>query len=392
MGHVPITGTRYEIEKLRCPTCLTVYQAESPQTISNRSKYSASARSSIAIYRYLMGFPHHRLQTLQKIVGIPVPDATQWDLMNQLYPVIEPVYQQLVCLAAQSDTIYYDDTTNKILSHGDKDTNSSANVFTTAMVCQSSHYQVHLYLTNNNCAGKEVKALLDKRETTTPLITMCDALSANIPNGMDETLLARWIFCFCLSHGRRKFYELQDCFDSESRFVLDVIGQVYANDKHCRTRRYSPQARLEYHQCHSQGPMQALHDWLNNQLLNHQVEPNSLLGQAIHYLLKHWHQLTQFLRHAGAPLDNNIVERAIKVVIRHRKNSLFYQSDQGAKVGDALMSLLYTAASADVNVLDYLNHLQAHRTHVAQEPECWLPWHYQRTLKALSNANQALAA
>jgi len=39
------------------------------------------------------------------------------------------------------------------------------------------------------------------------------------------------------------------------------------------------------------------------------VEPNSGLGQAISYLLKHWEKLTLFLRQPGAPLDNSIVER-----------------------------------------------------------------------------------
>lgn len=388
VGHVPITGTRYEIEKLRCPVCATVYPATVPPQVNQRSKYDSTVTSAIAIYRYLMGLPHYRLQTLQAMVGIPVPDASQWDLMQQLYQIIKPVHEVLVDLSAQSDLLYYDDTSNKILQQAHK---ASKKAITTAIVCQVGHYQTHLFMTNYQSAGREVEQLLAKRETQTPLITMCDALSSNIPHGMNEALLAKWIFCFCLSHGRRKFYELQNDFDSESRFVLDVIGQVYHNDKYCKENQLSAHERLLYHQQHSQGHMEALQDWLNNQLLQKQVEPNSTLGQAIHYLLKHWQQLTQFLRHAGAPLDSNIAERAIKVVIRYRKNSLFYRSDQGAKVGDALMGILYTAASAGVDVFDYLNQLQAYQQLVANEPECWLPWHYQSTLAAMT-AEQTLAA
>ena len=40
-------------------------------------------------------------------------------------------------------------------------------------------------------------------------------------------------------------------------------------------------------------------------LPHYRLEPNSGLGQAIHYMLNHWEPLTLFLRQAGAPLDNN---------------------------------------------------------------------------------------
>jgi hypothetical protein len=35
-----------------------------------------------------------------------------------------------------------------------------------------------------------------------------------------------------------------------------------------------------------------------------EVEPNSGLGKAVTYLLRHWNGLTAFLREAGARLDN----------------------------------------------------------------------------------------
>ena len=68
-----------------------------------------------------------------------------------------------------------------------------------------------------------------------------------------------------------------------------------------------------------------LHQWLKNQFVEHKTEPNSGLGKAISYLLRHWPELTLFLRQAGAPLDNNIAERMLKKAILHRKNALFYK-------------------------------------------------------------------
>jgi transposase len=83
--------------------------------------------------------------------------------------------------------------------------------------------------------------------------------------------------------------------------------------------------------------MEGLHKWLEAQLAEHTTEPNSGLGQAIRYLLRHWQPLTLFLRQAGAPLDNNLVERSLKRAVLHRKNSLFYRTLNGAQVGDLFM-------------------------------------------------------
>ena len=85
-----------------------------------------------------------------------------------------------------------------------------------------------------------------------------------------------------------------------------------------------------------------MHGWLRRQLDDKLVERNSALGDAINYLLKRWEPLTLFLRKAGAPLDNNLCERALKNAILHRKNSMFYKTRNGARVGDMYMSLIYT--------------------------------------------------
>src|SRR5215217_1894918 len=77
------------------------------------------------------------------------------------------------------------------------------------------------------------------------------------------------------------------------------------------------------------------------QLGEKRTEPNSAPGGAIGYTLKHWEELTLFLRQAGAPLDNNVCERALKKAIPHRKNALFYETRNGARVGDLFMSLIY---------------------------------------------------
>lgn len=93
-------------------------------------------------------------------------------------------------------------------------------------------------------------------------------------------------------------------------------------------------------------------------------------------MTKRWDRLTLFLRQPGAPLDNNIAERALKKAILHRKNALFYKTENGARVGDLFMSLVHTAELASVNPFDYLTALLSNTDRAARDPGRWLPWNY----------------
>jgi transposase len=155
-----------------------------------------------------------------------------------------------------------------------------------------------------------------------------------------ELLLAN-----CMAHGRRQFVEVAENFPEECRYVLEVLGGVWHNDARAREQKLSPDQQLRFHQEHSGPVMKTLHEWMAAQLAHRKTEPNSGLGKAIQYMLRHWMPLTLFLREANAPLDNNLVERSLQKAILHRKNSLFYKTLNGARVGDLFMSLIHTYAS-----------------------------------------------
>ena len=203
---------------------------------------------------------------------------------------------------------------------------------------------------------------------------MSDALSRN---EVDETTVMR---CHCLAHGRRQFSDLEDIFPVACQVVIEALKQVFDHDEEARDKHMNAEERLAYHQTSSAPIMDQLKRWLEQQGAERLVEPNSSLGKAIAYLLGHWETLTRFLAIKGAPLDNNLVERALKLFIRQRKNSLFYQSEHSAYIASVLTSLIATCLYAGVNALDYLVALQEHRAAVFAEPTAWLPWTYQTTL------------
>jgi len=204
-------------------------------------------------------------------------------------------------------------------------------------------------------------------------IQMCDALSRNLPKLPRKLEI---IVGYCLAHSRRRFVNVVPSFPEECRYVLETLGEVYGYDAQAQEQGLSPEERLRFHQEHSEPVMERLRAWLRAQFEEKRVEPNSGLGTAITYLLKHWTRLTLFLRQAGAPLDNNICERALKKAIRHRKNSLFYKTENGAGVGDLFMSLIHTSELNEANPFDYLTELQKHSAEMTKNPAAWMPWNY----------------
>lgn len=377
-GNPLITGSKYTAECLRCNLCNKRYQTPMPAAIKNAPKYDVSVASTLAIGRYFMGLPLYRMETIQAMNGIPMPDATQYDLVEGLFHIAKPVYYALMEHSANSDLVIYDDTTGRILENQAQ----GKATHTTAFVSVNNEYKTHLFMTGEKHAGNNASAILEKRTSEQSVIAMMDASPSNIPKEISIDLTARFILCFCLTHGRRKFFELFSFFEEQCDFVLNIIGQVYKHDAHCKQKNFTPEQRLFYHQENSASLMESLYLWLNNQLLYDLAEANSGLGQAVNYMLRHWIPLTTFLTVAGAPLDSSWAERTIKIAIRHRRNSLFYKTSKGAQVGDCLMSLIYTAQQNKVNPFDYLNALQRHGPQVTANPSQWLPWNYHHNLKS----------
>jgi transposase len=395
-GQAPIGGTVYELEKLRCNLCGQVFTAEAPPGVGPQ-KYDAESAAMIGLLKYGTGLPFHRLEKLQEGLGLPLPASTQWEIVAQAAGVLMPAWRESIRQAAQGQILYNDDTTMKVLGLGSAgqgptasavtdaaetaapaDSNPAAGrkgVFTSGIVSKVGDQTIALFFTGHKHAGENLFDLLQRRSSDlAPPIQMCDALSRNLPAEL-KTLLAH-----CLAHGRRKFVDVAGNFPQECLHVLEILKVVYANDAIARDRRMSPQERLRFHQAESGPSMGELKTWLDTQIEQKQVEPNSGLGEAISYLRKHWEALTLFLRVAGAPLDNNICERALKLSILHRKNAYFYKTENGAWVGDLFMSLIHTCRLNGVNPFHYLTELQKHSRELAAAPADWMPWNYQATL------------
>src|SRR5262249_40038498 len=241
-----------------------------------------------------------------------------WDIVAAVATPLTPVFDELIRQAAQGDVLHNDDTTIKIRElmgqRGQQDTRAKAEhgaderrgLFTSGGVARRDGRRVALFFSGRRHAGENLAEVLRHRAAELPPpIQMCDALSRNLPGEL------RTILAHCLAHARRQFVEVYERFPEPCGYLLEALAVVYRNDAVAGQRMLSWEARLQWHQEASGPTMQQLHEWLTRQLDEKLTEPNSALGSAIRYMLRHWERLTLFLRQAGAPLDNNICERAL---------------------------------------------------------------------------------
>jgi transposase len=381
-GSAPIRAIAYVRECLRCALCATSFPAPLPPTAQG-TKYDASADATLAVARYELGLPHHRLAQWQEQVGVPVPAATQFERVELMANDVLPAYREMEKQAANAAVLFTDDTAVNVLSLkkqiAEQPPGQRTGLNTTVLVAQglgAGDPSVVLYRSGRQHAGENLDDLLRERTTDAPpVIHMADGASRDPAHPRRAA--------HCWAHARRYFIEIQAAFAAECGHVLDVIGAVFARDALAHRHGLSPEARLRLHQEESGPALQDLRDWMEAQFAERRVEPNSALGKAFAYVKNQWPGLTLFLRVAGVPLDNNLAERQLKSALRHRRNSLFFRNEAGAAVADVLMSAIRTCVVNNRDPIHYLTAVRRHAARVREAAAQWLPTTYEDSLRRL---------
>ncbi len=377
VAQAPLAATVYELDRLRCNLCGEVLTAQEPEG-AGPEKYDETTAAMIALLKYGSGMPFYRLEKLEHLLGIPLPASTQWEIVEGTAEVIKAARDELIRQAAQGEVLHNDDTSMRVLAMVREASDNRTGVFTSGIVSTQAGRKIALYFTGRQHAGENLRDVPDYRAggLAAP-VQMSDALSRNTSALAEGVAI---LLANCLAHGRRQFVEVAPSFPEACRYVLETLGQVYKYDAEARTAKLPPEERLRFHQQHSDLLMKTLQEWMQAQFAQHLVEPNSGLGKAITYFLRHWKGLTAFLRDACAPLDNNICERALKRAVLHRKNALFYRTLHGSEVGDLFMSLIHTCELCEANPFEYLTELQRHAAELSANSAAWMPWNYQQRL------------
>lgn len=382
MASAPIEAVRYLLECLRCSACQTTFSAQRPREVLP-GKYQPSANAGVVMMKYGLGVPSKRLETWQAYCGVPLPDATQFEMSEKVANCLRRVFEVMEKLGAQSKLFHLDDTAMAILSQIEENKSRREGdrygMHASGILAYHEHHPIYLYYLGRQHAGENLHALLGKRAPglDKPL-QMGDASQCNAKHG-HQTIEA-----FCQAHAVRKFKDCRQAFLWQCDTILSLFKAIFKNDR--QTKGMADEQRLAFHQQHSLILMNQLYVFLTLLIRKRLVEPNSSLGKAIRYMLKRWDGFTRFLQIPGAPLDNNILERALKQLVLLRKNILFFKNDHGARIASILLSTLATTTAAGENPMDYFQAVQIYANDVHEHPHLWLPWNYRERMTQIKAA------
>jgi hypothetical protein len=272
-GVAPLQATLYACDRLRCNACGEVFSAAALAGVGSE-KYDETAASMIGLLRYGTGLPFNRIAKLERGFGIPLPPATQWEVVARAAGLLAPAHEELIRQAAQGEVLHNDDTKGRILEHGsvaepadeedaaaDKGADERTGVYTSGIVSVRHGHRIALFFTGQRHAGENLETVLKQRAAELPPpIQMSDLLSHNTAGDFTT------IEAGCLCHSRRRYVEVAESFPGECRHVLETLRDVYKHDALAKKQQRSPEERLRFHQQHSGPLMGDLEQWLDDQL------------------------------------------------------------------------------------------------------------------------------
>lgn len=395
-GNAPITAFKFILEQVRC-ICGATFTADVGdefRDIYNEDKYGPSALAAMMIFKYLMGVSFGTLASIQQMNGIPLPASTQANkIKNDALPTLQSIVNVLKKLASNASALGFDDTViktlEKRLTKKGGETHRGHGTVVIANGFDKEDNEIVLFdFDSSKHAGDVVCDILVNRDRESLPQLISDGLKA-----YDECKKSG-IDINCNSHSRRKMVEEDPERKSYvGQAVLNCFSEIYKNDKYCKESNLSKVDRMGHHaefSTFSFEKIRAIFNIIsgieNNNIVREKYdipdslcedEPNGDLRSVADYFLNRYEALTRVINIPGVPLDTNYVERMIKVVIRIRKNSLFFNNIASAQYSGEILSLLETAVQNQVNVFDYVNFLLAHKKDVKKAPKDYLPWLYK---------------
>ena len=159
VGQAPLKATVFEMERLRCNGCCQVFTAAEPAGVG-AGKYDTTAVAMIALLKYGTGMPFNRMERLETQLGIPLPAATQWELMEAAAKQLKCILGEFIRQAAQGGVVHNDDTSMRVLKLVRSTDDGRTGVFTSGIVSILGGWKIALYFTGWKHAGENLADVL----------------------------------------------------------------------------------------------------------------------------------------------------------------------------------------------------------------------------------------
>ena len=313
--------------------------ASLPETLQERCIAAPGLLAQIIVAKYSQHLPLYRQEQIywsQAKVWLPRASQARWLALCGQW--LEPIYEAIKTDIFSSGYVQVDETPVRYLSPG-----------------MGRSGQGYLWVVNH--PGGEV--FFDWKTTRAGecldrLIPMnfegtiqCDGYAAY--DAFARRRLGSVTLAGCWAHARRGFFEARDQAPAQALWILGQIQQLYEVEAELRDQKLGPNLRLAYRLHRSQPVIDRLHRICQHWERKRRFLPQSAMGKAVHYLLKHWLGLYRYLDDPKLEIDNNLVENAIRPTAVGKKNWLFFGD---AQAGDRSAIFYTLVASCQRNGID----------------------------------------
>jgi len=158
----------------------------------------------------------------------------------------------------------------------------------------------------------------------------------------------------CWAHTRRKFFDAQMLEPERCGEALEMIGVLYAVEKHIRDHDLVGEKLLAWRQTHARPIVERLFAWIDACFEAQGLLPSSPLTKALAYARERREGLSVYLTDPDVPIDTNQIERTLRVIPMGRRNWLFCWTELGAKQVGIIQSLLTTCRLHDIDPYTWL--------------------------------------
>lgn len=365
--------------KYACPQCEDGVQiAASVPTMIPKSNAGPGLLAYVVTAKYQDALPLHRQEKIFNRHGVELTRQTLANWIIKCSQALDPVLDQMERVLRLAPVILMDETTVQVNKEEGKEASSKSYMWIRRALAPPDDYSRHgaditLYHYSRS-RGSEVASEL--------LSDYHGALMTDAYAGYNSVVASQQLMhAQCWAHARRKFVEAEKSLPKGKKSpaisaILNEIAKLYGIEKQIKTLPASDK------QVQREALAKPILEKLHQSLLKkaNDVMPKSALGEAVHYTLKCWSGLTQYLKNGHIPIDNNGAENGIRPFVIGRKNWMFCDTVNGAHASARLYSVIETAKANGLEPYQYLRYLfrELPKAGCEADVQKLLPWRVDR--------------
>lgn len=313
----------------------TIHKAELP-TVVERSIADVSFLAGLAVDKFCHHLPLYRQHQRLQQFGIHLHRSTLFRLLDRVAEMCELIYNAQLSSILKSKVITMDESPTPAGRANGK---------------MKKGYYWALFGDNNEVvfiySPTRSRAVIDKFLENFRGILQSDGYRAY--ESFCKVTGVCWAGCW--AHTRRKFIEAERLEPKKVKKILGELQLLYEIEERGRGK---PKLLKGLRERESRVIVDRLFGYLKEEHDSSALLPSNKFIKALAYAIKHEGPLRVFLENPDVPIDTNHIERAIRYPVMGRKNWMFHWTENGARNGGMLYSLLQTCYLQGIDPRTYL--------------------------------------